>query len=109
MVKHTSFFSDTEALFILVFMFVLVLAPKYLTPEQRCSLGESVFPHPDGCALFYNCSLRFQHRPRRHFASPLEDECPYPQLFSNETLKCENFLNVTCGTRKEPKAPCKYF
>ncbi|XP_064606136.1 uncharacterized protein LOC135471018 [Liolophura sinensis] len=50
--------------------------------------------------------MGFQRRPR--LGLQLLDECPYPQLFNSETSKCEDFVNVTCGTRKEPKAPCEY-
>lgn len=35
-------------------------------------------------------------------------ECIYPDLFSAETLKCENFTTVTCGSRQEHKWLCKF-
>lgn len=35
-------------------------------------------------------------------------ECEYPQLFSTESGTCENFTDVTCGTRHEEKKGCKY-
>lgn len=35
-------------------------------------------------------------------------ECEYPQLFSTESGTCENFTDVTCGTRHEEKEGCKY-
>ncbi|XP_062600106.1 chitin-binding domain protein cbd-1-like [Saccostrea cucullata] len=36
-------------------------------------------------------------------------ECHYPFLFSNETLRCENYTDVVCGTRYEPKWACNYY
>lgn len=36
------------------------------------------------------------------------NECEYPQLFSSESAACENFTDVTCGTRHEEKEGCNY-
>ena len=49
------------------------------------------------CAEFYNCS----DGNKAH-------ECPYPDLFSKISHKCENFTGVDCDNRTEPQAPCKY-
>lgn len=35
-------------------------------------------------------------------------ECEYPLLFSEQTLKCENYTEVKCGNRTEYKSACKY-
>lgn len=55
----------------------------------------------DNCAHYINCS---------HKNSKLGDfiqGCVYPDLFSDVTLKCENFQAVVCKLRPEPMAPCK--
>lgn len=66
-----------------------------------------VFPHHDECQLYYNCSLTYTSIP-----SHLEQhmvECPYPSLFSTQSLRCENFTDVCCGLRKELKDKCTHF
>jgi hypothetical protein len=40
--------------------------------------------------------------------SAVTSECKYPDLFSRVSNKCERFQNVSCDTRKEPQAPCKF-
>lgn len=42
-----------------------------------------------------------------NWKTPYLHECPYPFLFSEETLQCENYTEVVCGTRYEPKWECK--
>ncbi|KAK7490020.1 hypothetical protein BaRGS_00018720 [Batillaria attramentaria] len=37
-----------------------------------------------------------------------QDECPYPKLFHTSSLRCEEYWNVDCGTRNEPKNACEY-
>ena len=55
-------------------------------------------PYPNSCAKFQDCS--------KGSASRLS-ECTYPDLFSTQTGKCENFTTVKCDKRPEPQAPCK--
>ena len=64
-----------------------------------------VFPHPDECQLYYNCSVTYVTVPT-HLEQHLV-ECPYPSLFSTQSLQCENFTEVCCGFRKEIKDKCK--
>ncbi|KAL5005503.1 hypothetical protein ScPMuIL_018959 [Solemya velum] len=64
----------------------------------------AVVQSPTNCAQFYNCSIQI---PTPGFPQYMS-ECPYPQLFSMDTMKCENFPQVACGQRTEPKAPCEY-
>lgn len=66
-----------------------------------------IFPHHDECQLYYNCSLTYAD-----VSSHLEQhmvECQYPSLFSTKSLRCENFMEVCCGMRKELKNKCKNF
>ena len=59
-------------------------------------------PNKVNCAQYYDCSNQ------NSIYQPYLHECPYPKLFSVATLQCENFEQVTCGARTEPKAPCKF-
>ena len=64
-----------------------------------------VFPHPDQCQLYYNCSHTAQ--PNRRLKLH-QQECPYPMLFDVHTQTCRSFKYVQCGGRTEVKHPCKY-
>lgn len=55
----------------------------------------------ENCAHYINCSHK--NSKLRNFIQ----ECVYPDLFSDVTLKCENFQAVVCKLRPEPVAPCK--
>ena len=60
--------------------------------------------NPGNCAQYVECRATVSHpQLGRHQA-----ECPYPQLYSSITSRCENFDQVQCGKRFEPRAPCKY-
>lgn len=67
--------------------------PGYCTVHPN-----AVLPDPDNCAKFYNCSEK----------NGLHNECTYPDLFNPDGQICQEFLNVTCSTRKEPQVPCKF-
>lgn len=68
--------------------------------------------HPANCHQYYNCS---GHTPLTWFVSQLAPdspdfylyECPYPQLFNEGTLRCENYRDVKCGEKFLPLDPCK--
>ncbi|XP_071082419.1 uncharacterized protein [Haliotis cracherodii] len=81
-------------------------APPLLTPEDRCARGETVFPHPDHCQLYYNCSRVYTQVPR-YFQQYLQ-ECPYPQVFDVGSGACRDFQLVNCGTRDETINACDY-
>jgi hypothetical protein len=68
--------------------------------------GSGLYPHPDNCAWFYNCSLRPDGVMATFFQSHVL-ECPYPQLFSLDSMQCEDFEDVECRGRYEPKSPCE--
>ena len=59
--------------------------------------------HPTQCAQFYDCS-----RPASLYGTYLH-ECQYPQMFDDVSGTCADFTAVNCGSRYEPKAPCKAF
>ncbi|KAL4228860.1 hypothetical protein ACF0H5_011900 [Mactra antiquata] len=63
----------------------------------------SVLPVMDNCAELINCSAYITGK----ISDPVQ-ECQYPQLFSTQTLKCQDFNTVSCDVRPEPKAPCEY-
>ena len=62
----------------------------------------AMIPDPTNCAKFYNCSQNMATK------TAVTSECKYPDLFSRVSNKCERFQNVSCDTRKEPQAPCKF-
>ncbi|KAI8777160.1 CAunnamed protein product [Biomphalaria glabrata] len=63
--------------------------------------------HPDNCAWYINCTSVPDAAMMTYFNGYVS-ECPYPQLFSHVTLQCEDFNNVQCLERFEPKSPCEY-
>lgn len=62
-----------------------------------------VRPNPYDCAQFIDCS---KSRPG-HVIGEYIKECPYPKLFSTDTLECQEYNKVMCNTRREPRAPCE--
>jgi hypothetical protein len=63
----------------------------------------AIIPDPDNCARYFNCSQMFTQPSLVKYQA----ECDYPLLFNSQTLMCDDFEIVNCGTRMEPKAPCK--
>ncbi|KAL8595001.1 hypothetical protein ACOMHN_038797 [Nucella lapillus] len=78
-------------------------------PEVECgtALQQTVLPHPGNCAWYLNCSFR-PDAVMETYHGDLVLECPYPQLFSTASLQCEDFEQVDCQERHEPKSPCEY-
>ena len=75
--------------------------------SDQCSGGTDLLPHPSYCQLYYNCSApsgNIPARPQDHYL----DECPYPQLFSTTTNRCEPFYQVECGQRQVLLDFCMY-
>ena len=58
---------------------------------------------PSNCARYYNCS----HTTPQPDLVRYQQECDYPLLYNPGTSACDDFEIVNCGTRYEPKAPCK--
>lgn len=71
---------------------------------------ELVLPHPFKCQQYYNCSMLEDRDLIDGFCYPVLHltECIYPYLFSIDTLQCENFTDVKCGSRHEEKYYCSY-
>lgn len=69
-----------------------------------------ILTNPYKCQQYYNCSMLEDSVLTSKFCFPRWHltECIYPDLFSAETLKCENFTTVTCGSRQEHKWLCDY-
>ncbi|KAK3101438.1 hypothetical protein FSP39_003609 [Pinctada imbricata] len=80
---------------------------RMLTKAEQCEKDATlVTSHPEECQLYYDCDRKYAAIPS--FFEQYLQECPYPQLFSEVTRKCENFTKVDCGTRKEHKSACDY-
>lgn len=69
-----------------------------------------ILPNPYECQQYYNCSMLedTELTSKLCFPSWYLTECIYPDLFSAETLKCENFTTVGCGSRHVQKWLCKF-
>lgn len=73
--------------------------PNDTTIDEVCVRHPNlVLRSPTDCHRYYNCSGGVGS----------STECSYPFLFSDETLQCENYTKVSCGTRYEPKWVCEY-
>ncbi|KAJ8313686.1 hypothetical protein KUTeg_008247 [Tegillarca granosa] len=79
---------------------------KGLLSDMCFGSQKRIVPHPEDCALYYNCSSIYRVIPL--YMEQNLHECPYPKLFSTETNQCEMFHRVECGKRKEPKWECQY-
>eukprot|EP00745_Piridium_sociabile_P004169 TRINITY_DN124677_c0_g1_i1.p1 TRINITY_DN124677_c0_g1~~TRINITY_DN124677_c0_g1_i1.p1 ORF type:complete len:272 (-),score=38.58 TRINITY_DN124677_c0_g1_i1:471-1286(-) len=76
--------------------------------DARCQNNKSaIFPHPDFCHLYFNCSDGSTSLP--WYFTPHLKECRYPQLFSTVTSRCQKFDDVTCGDRQELLTHCEYW
>ena len=60
-----------------------------------------VIANQNNAALYYDCTQ--YNSSYGHYLR----ECPYPQLFSINSQKCEDFITVTPDKRPVPQAPCK--
>ena len=70
----------------------------------RCMQDPSAFiVDPSNCARYFNCSQTITYKGFQQYQA----ECDYPLLFNEQTLSCDDFTVVQCGTRMEPKAPCE--
>lgn len=59
-----------------------------------------LFSSSQSCAHYYNCTGQSTNITKAN-------ECKYPDLFSTDTQRCQNFELVNCTSRQEPQAPCK--
>lgn len=75
--------------------------------QKLCQHNSSlVLPHPHECQLYYDCSTKYNTLPP-NFVQHMR-ECPFPDLFSLQTLSCEDYKNVKCDERVEYTTACKY-
>lgn len=72
-------------------------------PEYCKAHPTAVLPKGDNCGQYYNCSVGLTRYGRNVL------ECPYPDLFSSTTNRCERFTTVSCKARPEHQAPCKSY
>ncbi|KAK3589928.1 hypothetical protein CHS0354_034946 [Potamilus streckersoni] len=79
----------------------LTLDPKNAARYCTANPGSKI-ENPENCAQYFDCS-----RPNSPIG-PFKHECPYPSLFSIPDMACKDFMQVTCGSRREPKSPCDY-
>lgn len=56
-----------------------------------------------GCQLYCNPDFKMWNGFPNNLA-----ECPYPEQFSEDTQRCENFTQVACGSRPQVKDYCEY-
>ncbi|GFS04990.1 fibropellin-1 [Elysia marginata] len=75
--------------------------------EKMCQWTDYQYdlPHYDACHKYYDCTS--SERSARS-EDDMVRTCKYPQLFSVDSGKCEDFSKVDCGTRKEAMKPCDY-
>ena len=83
-----------------------IISNKYdvfITDQKppMCTTSIGLVVKQDNCAQFYDCS-----KPVTELGQYIQ-ECPYPQLFNEDTHQCEHFSQVDCRSRYQPKAPCK--
>ncbi|XP_071086244.1 uncharacterized protein [Haliotis cracherodii] len=65
------------------------------------------FPHPDSCAMFYDCSRKTDNT--TFGLKVYENECPYPTLFDPELATCrENHPNNEISCNNPPPTKCDY-
>lgn len=80
--------------------------------QDKCSGDKSSLDMCDGdktnisakssCAKYIDCPAS------RSIGTIVVRECPYPKLFDEASLMCQEPDKVTCGDRWEPKQPCDY-
>ncbi|XP_055958222.1 uncharacterized protein LOC126828071 [Patella vulgata] len=66
--------------------------------SNRYSYSAVLLPKRDNCAQYYDCS---------HPGGQIE-ECPFPDLFNENTQQCEHYDQVDCGNKYEPTDACGY-
>ncbi|XP_011457138.3 uncharacterized protein [Magallana gigas] len=75
--------------------------------QKLCQYNSSlVLPHPHECQLYYDCSTKYNTLPP-NFVQHMR-ECPFPDLFSLQTLSCEDYRHVKCDERVEYTTACEY-
>ncbi|GFO29148.1 chitin binding beak protein 1 [Plakobranchus ocellatus] len=80
----------------------------YEVVSQMCQWTDGAYdlPHYSDCHKYYDCTNSSGKSAKTE--DDLVRVCPYPQLFSVRTAKCEDFEQVDCGSRREVFTPCDY-
>ncbi|PVD24916.1 hypothetical protein C0Q70_15409 [Pomacea canaliculata] len=78
---------------------------------KMCS--SALVAHPSKCHQYYNCTggstlIRYYRPNDREVEEDYLYECPYPELFSEVTSRCEDYRDVQCGQRFLPLGKCEY-
>ncbi|KAL3863539.1 hypothetical protein ACJMK2_005290 [Sinanodonta woodiana] len=63
---------------------------------QRCNTINEIIDDKENCAMYFVCNVdKIWSR----------ESCSFPLLFSDTEMRCEDFVNVSCGVRFEPRSP----
>nr|XP_034307095.1 uncharacterized protein LOC117682794 [Crassostrea gigas] len=91
------------------------IIPNDKTIDEICSKQPYlIIRSPEDCHRYYNCSgediqLSVWVEPYKFWPTKYKHECHYPFLYSEETMQCENYNKVNCGSRYNPTWECRYF
>ncbi|XP_052811246.1 uncharacterized protein LOC128238944 [Mya arenaria] len=89
-----------------VLISVVAIAYGGLPDVGQCDENSAgLFPHPDECQLYFDCSS-IETTSWQPGVKGLR-ECEYPKLFDEFSRKC--MKNVQCGSRKVKKNGCDYY
>lgn len=75
---------------------------------------KALFGSISDCHQYYNCSgtdsqLSVPPGPSyNYWTIQHKHECHYPFMFSEDTLQCENYTEVSCGRRYKPTWECEH-
>lgn len=75
---------------------------------------KALFGSKSDCHQYYNCSgtdsqLSVPPGPSyNYWTIQHKHECHYPFMFSEDTLQCENYTEVSCGRRYKPTWECEH-
>lgn len=84
------------------------------TIDEICSRQPGlIMKSANDCHRYYNCSgedfeLSNWVEMYKFWPSKYKHECHYPLMYSEETMQCESYSEVECGTRYKPIWECKY-
>lgn len=71
-----------------------------------------IFKSDTDCHRYYDCSKKDEYLSSFIFygmwPSKFKHECRFPFMFSEDTLQCENYTEVSCGKRFKPTWECQY-
>ncbi|XP_055999593.1 uncharacterized protein LOC125653859 [Ostrea edulis] len=93
-------------------MYVSQIVPTDNTIDEICKRHPNlIIGKSTQCHQYYNCTGQVENLSSwagKNWPSKYMHECYYPFLFSKDTLQCENYTEVNCGTRYQPVWECRY-